>query len=208
LNAFVNKGQSTRLAPIKGVSELNQPYMRAYKLINPIYSNSTSENYTFTSGSDVRFLSISSLLSSSTAFNSYLSNAFQYYTILGVTLEYLPIVTNNGQVLTTFLAPLIANVNDNIGTPANPSNTLLESIDSVLTHTMAKLTTTSKQFCHPVNILSTFNSVFNNKYGRLSLPSGGQIELGQDGASTFPVAVQTVGILNVWIHVVHEGPIA
>jgi len=207
LFVFQKQAKVTKLAPIYGVSELNSPYMRAFKQENGIYTNSGSSNYTFTSGSDVRFLAMSTILAASTAFTSYLTNAFQYYTLLGVTLEYLPINTNVDQVLTTFLSPLIANVNDNIATPANPTNSTLQSINSILLHPMTKLTKTIKQFASPVNIFSTWNSVFNNKYNNSTVPGGGQVELGEQNQSTFPVAAQLIGILNIYIHVVFEGPI-
>jgi hypothetical protein len=207
LLSFTRQAKSTKLAPVYGVSELNQPYMRAFKIESPVYTNTATNNYTFTSGADTRFQSISSLLAASPAFTNYLTFAFQYFTLIGVTLEYLPINTNVDQVLTTFLAPLIANLNDNIATPANPTNSILASINSVLIHPMTKLTRTLKQFASPVNIFSTWNSVFNNKYNNGSVPTGGQVELGEQNASVLPTTPQNIGILNIFIHVVFEGPI-
>jgi hypothetical protein len=198
----------TRLGSIRVRDELSLPYVRIHKVQQNIYTNSTSANYTFTSGSDVRFYSVPSMLAASSSFSNLIA-AFQYYTILGFTLQYLPINTNADQVLSTYLAPIILNVNDNIGSPANPNNAKLQDINSALIHAVTKLTETVKPFVSPVNIMSVWNGVMNTKYNtQSSTPQSGQVELGQQSTSVFPTTAEQVGMLNIHIHIAWEGPIA
>jgi hypothetical protein len=207
LKSFQTSAKRTVLPLIKAPF-LNNPYMRAFKIPYPVFTNNATSNYTFTSGSDVRFLAIQTVLNASNAFTNYLTNAFQYYTILGVTLEYLPIITNSGQALSTYLAPIISGVNENKLTPANPTNTVLQTIISYMTIPLTKLSRSVKQFAPSVNIFSTLNTTFNVKYDRSTLPVSGQIELGQDGSSVFPITVENIGILNVYVHCVFKTPIS
>jgi hypothetical protein len=197
----------TRLESIFGRSELDNPYSRIHKYEASVFTNSTSSNYTFTSGSDIRFIAFSTIWN---ALNSVgdLIGAFQYYTLTGVTLQYIPIATNVDQALTTFLSPIIANFNDDIASPGNPNNTRMASLISALIHPGTKLVQTIKQFVSPVNIMSQWDTLMNIKHNTSnSTPGQGQLELGQQLTGTFPVTPQLVGVLNVHLHVIWEGPI-
>jgi hypothetical protein len=207
LQTFNRNTVYTKLESIFGRSELDNPYSRIHKYEGSVYTNSTSSNYTFTSGSDIRFLAFSTIWNSLNSVSD-LVGAFQYYTLTGVTLQYIPIATNVDQALTTFLSPIIANFNDNIASPGNPNNVRMASLISALIHPGTKLTQTIKQFVSPVNIMSQWDSLMNIKHNTSnSTPGQGQLELGQQLTGTFPTTPQLVGVLNVHLHVVWEGPI-
>jgi hypothetical protein len=106
----------------KQISLLSEPVTRRITRPTIIYTNTTTQNYSFTSGSDVRFLAFSNILSS-TEFGN-MSNVFNQYKIISCLLTMIPVV------FTPFSQPCGAafiEVEPNI-TPANPTNlTLLES---------------------------------------------------------------------------------
>jgi hypothetical protein len=115
-----------------------------------IYTNPTTNNYTFTSGSDVRFIAFSNILASTEFVN--MATVYNQYKLKSLVITMIPIVfTSYSQPCAgTFLE-----VEPNI-TPANPTNlTVIESD----TAKMFNITATVTEYC--TWTLTGVSSAFN-----------------------------------------------
>jgi hypothetical protein len=119
---YINQYQQIRDGTI---SLSAQQITRKITVIVPIYANSTSGNYTFSAGSDVRFYSIGSAINGATEFSN-LQGAFKMVKCSQLGLTVFP-VTN--QLSTSALTPLFFDV-DPGGATSNPTNAEIITSDA------------------------------------------------------------------------------
>jgi len=186
-------------------NELSWSYSRWLKVANPIYNNSTTNQYSFTSGSDVRYLTYGSALSGNVAFSA-LTSAFRYYTIKGIQIEYLPNQITENQLVTVIFPILYITVDDEAAA-GNPSNALIAgSTSGVLEVPMSKLTRSIYKYQHNNDLNSIWNTAMNTKYSTSVTPANGVAYLGSSPYASYPgVNFQQQGIYELYFYVTFEG---
>jgi hypothetical protein len=176
-------------------------YDRWHNVQLPVYTDITTDNYSFSVSADQRYLSFSSILGASISFAD-MRLCFKYYTLMECSLKYDPIILSSQEPVSTALPPFYANVEYNISSPVNPTNSDVISMFDSLIHPMSKFTSTIKNYSHKADPYSTFNTALNNKYSTQVNPNSGSFIIGAGPSVTFPATNIQVGVLNMnfWVH--------
>jgi hypothetical protein len=179
-------------------------YRRTCSSNYPIYYDNATSTISFSNAADTRFLAYSTFLNANTAFTT-ITNVTQYWTLEAVAFEYLPAVTSDNQLVATVLPTLYFFNDPEMSSPANPTNSVIINSPNVMIHPNTKLTATQKQYIHRNNINSIWSTAMNTKYRFNTIPSGGQISLGQSTNNVPPATFVTLGALNIIFTILFEG---
>jgi hypothetical protein len=198
-----NIDQNQRLYNIlHPLTDYTFPCYRPYTVVQPIYLDSTGL-HSFSAVSDIRFLSLPSILASNTGFSN-MSLQYFFYCINSIILEYVPAQTNENLPGDP---TLLITINSE-GPHTNPVNSKIINTSKLLTIAATQKEKSLMSFTGPKFNLKhpkTNYSFFDVQYPVGTNPTTGDLLIGSDSFTFVPSLNTQIGYIHINFMVVLSG---